>query len=138
MGPPRKDSPMKQLLLATALILAPVGAFTAFQMAFVGSAQADASLGDLSPLKAIVADVQKIAATGDFAAAASRITDFETAWDDDENGMRPLNPTAWGNVDDAADKALKSLRKGTPTADVVTPALAALMAALDDPSKPAN
>lgn len=129
---------MKQILLATALILAPVGAFTAFQLTFVGQAQADASLGDLSALKAIIADVQKIAATGDFKAAQTRITDFETLWDDDENGMRPLNPTAWGNVDDAADKALKSLRKGTPTADVVTPALASLMAVLNDPSKPAN
>ena len=125
---------MKQILLATALILAPVGAFTAFQVAFVGSAQADASLGDLSPMKAIIADVQKIAATGDFVAASTRITDWETAWDSAQAGMRPLNPDAWGNIDDASDKALKALRKGTPTADVVTPALAALMAALDNPT----
>lgn len=125
---------MKQILLACALILAPVGAFTAFQVAFVGSAQADAALGDLSPMKAIVADVQKIATTGDFAAASTRITDFETAWDDAEAGMRPLNPDAWGKIDDAADAALKSLRRGTPTADVVTPALAGLLAALDNPT----
>lgn len=129
---------MKQILLATALILVPVGAFTAFQVTFIGSAQADASLGDLTPLKTIIADVQKIAASGDFKGAETRITDFETLWDNDEAGMRPLNPTAWGNVDDAADKALKSLRRGTPTADIVTPALAALMAELNDPSKPAN
>jgi len=125
---------MKQILLATALILAPVGAFTAFEITFVGSVQADATLGDLSPMKAIVADVQKIAATGDFAAAATRITDWETAWDDAEAGMRPLNPDAWTKIDEASDAALKSLRKGTPTADVVTPGLAALMAALDNPT----
>jgi hypothetical protein len=125
---------MKQILLATALILAPVGAFTAFEMTFVGAAQADASLGDLSPMKAIIADVQKIVATGDMAAAAARITDFETAWDDAEAGMRPLNPDAWSKIDDAADKALKSLRKGTPTAEVVNPALTNLMAALDNPT----
>ena len=129
---------MKQFLLATALILAPVGAFTAFNIYFVGSVQADASLGDLSSMKAIVADVQKIALTGDFKAAQVRITDFETAWDDSEAGMRPLNPTAWGNIDAAraaaaADAALKSLRKGTPKATKVDPALAALMAALDNP-----
>ena len=129
---------MKQILLATALILAPVGAFTAFQMTFVGSAQADASLGDLSPMKVIIADVQKIAATGDFAAAATRITDFETMWDDNAAGMRTLNPAAWDNIDGAADKALKSVRASAPKADAVTPALAALMAALTDPSKPAN
>jgi hypothetical protein len=109
---------MKQILLATALILAPVGAFTAFEMTFVGAAQADASLGDLSPMKAIIADVQKIVATGDMAAAAARITDFETAWDDAEAGMRPLNPDAWSKIDDAADN----------------PALTNLMAALDNPT----
>lgn len=125
---------MKQILLATALILAPVGAFTAFQMTFVGSAQADASLGDLSSMKAIVADVQKIAATGDLAAAATRVTDWETAWDDAEAGMRPLNPDAWGKIDAASDATLKALRKGTPTADAVNSALAALMAALDNPT----
>ena len=128
---------MKQLLLAAALILAPVGVFTGFYMAFGTAAVADASLGDLSELKAIIADVQKIAAGGDLKAAAARITDFESLWDDDESGMRPLNPTEWGNIDDAADAALKSLRRGTPTVDVVTPALAALAAVLDDPSKPA-
>ena len=125
---------MKQILLATALIVAPVGAFTAFQVTFVGSAQADATLGDLSPMITIISDVQKIAATGDFAGAATRITDWETAWDDAETGMRPLNPTAWGNIDQASDGALKSLRRGTPTAAVVTPALAALMAALNNPT----
>ena len=123
---------MKQILLAAALILAPVGAFTAFQMTFVGAAQANASLGDLSPMIAIVSDVQKIAATGDFKAAAVRITDWETAWDDAEAGMRPLNPDSWGKIDHASDAALKSLRRGTPDAATVTPALAALLAALNN------
>ena len=125
---------MKQILLATALILAPVGAFTAFQVTFVGSAQANASLGDLSPMKAIIADVQKIAATGDFAGASTRITDWETAWVSAQAGMRPLNPDAWGKIDEASDAALKSLRKGTPSAATVTPALAALLAALNNPT----
>ena len=65
-------------------------------------------------MKAIVADVQKSAATGDFAAAATRITDWETDWqtvwqtvwetdwqtdsDDAEAGMRPLDPDAWGRL----------------------------------------
>lgn len=125
---------MKQILLATALILTPVGAFTAFQMTLVGSAQADASLGDLSPMIAIVTDVQKIATTGDFTAAATRITDWETAWDNAEAGMRPINADAWGKIDHASDGALKSLRKGTPTAATVTPALAGLLTALNNPT----
>lgn len=125
---------MKQILLAAALIMAPVGAFTAFNVYVVGSARADATLGDLSPMITIVEDVQKIAGTGDFKAAAARITDWETAWDDAEVGMRPMNPEAWGKIDAASDAALKSLRKGTPAAATVTPALANLLAALKNPT----
>lgn len=121
---------MKKILLATALMLAPVGAFTLAQLSFVGAAQAAASLGDLSPMIAIVTDVQTIAATGDFAKAAIRITDFETAWDDAQDKMQPLNPDAWNTVDAASDAALKSLRHGKPTTEKVTPALAALLTAL--------
>ena len=109
---------MKQIRLAVALIAAPIGAFTAFNVLFIGAAAA--SLGDLMPLKTIVADVQKIAAAGDFKAAEARVTDFETAWDDGETGMRLRNSTAWGNIDEAADKEMKSLRRGTPSVVVVT------------------
>ena len=53
-------------------------------------------------MKAIVADVQKSAATGNFAAAATCISDWETDWetasDDAEAGMRPLDPDAWGRL----------------------------------------
>ncbi len=124
---------MKQILLATALIAAPVGAFAAFQVTFVGSAQADASLGDLSPMIAIIADVQKIAATGDFATASTRMNDWESAWDASAAGMRPLNPAAWSNIDFASDAALDAVRAAKPTADSETPALAALMVALENP-----
>lgn len=126
---------MRQFLLATTLIIVPVAAFTAFQFYMApSSAQAEgASMGDMAPFITIVTDVQSIAATGDFAAAERRITDFETAWDDSESTMRPLNTNAWGTVDDAADAALSALRRGTPTADKVTETLTALMATLENP-----
>ena len=125
---------MKQILLATALVIAPVGAFTAFEMTFVGSAQADASLGDLSPMIKIITDVQKIAATGDFVAASARMKDWESAWDAAATGMRPLNPTSWGNIDHASDAALAAVRAPKPTAADVNPAVAALLAALNNPA----
>ena len=96
---------MRQFLLAVMLIAIPATAFAIFQI-FLATAPASvpaASLGDLSNLKTIVADVQKIAETGDLAAAKERIADFETAWDDAEATMRPLNEAGWGHVDDAAD-----------------------------------
>ena len=127
---------MKQFLLATVLIALPIGAFTAFQI-YTQSAPAvaaEASLGDLSPLKVIVADTESIVAKGDMVAAEKRITDFESLWDEDQATMQPLNKAAWGTVDDAADAAIHSLRSKAPDAAKVTAALAGLASALDNPS----
>lgn len=128
---------MKQILLALLLTAAPVAAFTGFQVYMLPhhAVAAEAkSLGDLTAMSTIVTDVTAIAATGDFVKAEARITDFETAWDDAEATLHPLNPEAWGIVDTAADHALKALRKGTPDAAKITETLAALTAALANPS----
>ena len=128
---------LKHVLLAIVLIAVPVAGFTGFQVYARTSVVADSGLGDLSPLKAIIADVQALAAKGDLAGAAKRITDWESAWDAGETAIRPLNKTYWSNIDDASDAALKALRAPKPSADEVTKTLAALMAALTDPSKSA-
>lgn len=125
---------MKKVLLATALLIAPLGAFSPAQFTFVGAAHAAASLGDLSSMIAIVTDVQKIAASGDFAAAATRITDFESAWDAEASAMRALNSDAWDKIDVASDAALDAVRAAKPTADTVMPALTALLDALNNPT----
>ena len=93
-----------------------------------------ASLGDLSNLKEIVGDVQSIAKTGDFVAAEKRITDFKSAWDEAASAMRPKNPAAWGNLDDAADAAIHALRAQAPDGARVRETVSALLAALDNPS----
>ena len=130
---------MKQLLLATALIVLPVGAFTAFNLYTSGPSVAAATaspvagLGDMSAFSGIVTDVQAIAAKGDLAAAKTRIKDFETAWDDQAATLRSLDGNAWGTIDDAADAALGALRAGTPNATSVDTTLAALQATLTSP-----
>lgn len=127
---------MKQFLLATVLIAVPVAAFSAYEAYLAPKADVTQSqtqgLGDLADFKAITADVQKIAATGDFSKAEKRATDFETEWDDKEKSLRPMDPAAWGNIDSAADAVFKSLRNGTPTADKVNTALADLQATLEN------
>lgn len=125
---------MKQFLLAAVLIIIPVAAFSTFEVYLAEAPATAATLGDLTSLKAIVGDVQAIAAKGDLTAAETRVTDFETAWDDAESTMRPLNAAAWGTVDEASDAALHALRAKAPDAAKVTTALAGLMAALNDPS----
>jgi hypothetical protein len=124
---------MKQFLLAAVLIAVPVAAFTAFNVFTAQASAPAASLGDLSPMRTIIADVQKIAASGDFTGAERRVTDFESAWDDAQPSMRPLNPDAWGNIDQAADTAFTALRSGSPQADKVDAALVTLLATLNDP-----
>ncbi len=96
-------------------------------------AHAASALGDLSGLKAIVTDVQAMVAAGDFAKASQRITDFETAWDNDEPTLKPMDKKAWHHVDDAADAALKALRAKKPDGSEVTSTLTALAAAIDNP-----
>lgn len=87
---------MKQILLATVLILVPVAAFTAAELWFAPApAAAAGSLGDLSAYQVIVTDTQRIIAAGDLAAAKARIADLETLWDDAEGDLRPADPAAW-------------------------------------------
>jgi hypothetical protein len=128
---------MKQILLALLLTAVPVTAFTGYQF-YMGPAPVQAaagkSLGDLTALSAIVADVTTITKSGDMVKAEKRITEFETAWDDAEATMHPLNAEAWGFVDSAADHALKALRAGTPDPAKVSETLLALTAALANPT----
>lgn len=129
---------MKQFLLALMLIAVPVAAFTGFEMRFAATpavAAGAASLGDLSKLKTIIADVQAIADKGDMVAAEKRIRDFENDWDVATKTLRGLNKEDWSHVDDASDAALSDLREAKPDAAKVKITLAALLAALNDPSK---
>ena len=127
---------MKQLLLATALIAVPVVGFTGFQV-YEARAMTNApaaSLGDLTSFAGIITDVQGIATKGDLAAAKTRIKDFEIAWDQNEKGLKPLDPTHWGMIDEAADGAFTAIRANAPDMAAVGETLAALQATLVDPA----
>jgi hypothetical protein len=131
---------MKQILLALFLIAVPVAGFSAFQIYFntAAAVAGTAALGDLSAMITAVKDTQAIADKGDLVAAEKRITDYETLWDDAEPTLRPMNKDAWSNVDSASDGALKALRSKAPDAAKIKATLAALLAALVDPSKTTN
>ena len=127
---------LKQILLAVALIALPVGMFSGYELYTThGAAAAQTGLGDLTTFKAIVADVEAMVDKGDIPGAAKRITDYETAWDQAETAIRPLNQTQWGNIDSANDAAFSTIRKSKPDPVAVKDALATLMATLNDPSK---
>lgn len=122
---------MRQFLLALVLIAAPVGLFAAgYHFLAPTSANATQGLGDMSKFIEIVADVQKIAATGDFAAAEKRVRDYESAWDQAETGLRPLDSAAWTAIDEANDAAFSALRAANPDSQTVTTTLSAVVDAL--------
>ena len=124
---------MKQILLATALIALPVAGFTVYNLyatPMTASAQVSAGIGDTSVFTTIITDVQAFADKGDIEAAKTRITDFEIAWDENAKGLRPMDPVTWGNIDGAADTAMKTVRAGTPDAAGIKVALEALQTSL--------
>ena len=94
------------------------------------AAVAAAGLGDTSAFTAIITDVQTAADKGDFAAAKTRITDFETGWDDKATALRAMDGATWNTVDGAADAALDAVRAATPDAAAIKATLAALQTSL--------
>lgn len=131
---------MKNLLLSVALIAVPVGVFAAVESvlphtpADTAQSQPAPTLGGLTRYQTIVADVQKISATGDLTAAEKRVTDFEALWDKEASDLRSKDRAAWNRIDTAADEAFAALRAKSPDASKVDATLAALSASLVDTS----
>ncbi|SDI18836.1 protein translocase subunit SecF [Pseudomonas panipatensis] len=93
------------------------------------------SLGDLSAFRGIAVDTRGLLEKGDLAAARKRITDLETAWDQAEESLKPLNTADWFSVDKSIDRALAQLRSGTPDPGASSAALDTLIAKLDSKSQ---
>jgi len=68
----------------------------------------------VTAFRTIVSDTLAKVQTGDQAGAVARITDLETAWDDAQNRLEPLDPTGWGFIDGKIDHALKAVRASAP------------------------
>ncbi|MFC9789452.1 hypothetical protein [Rhodococcus sp. NPDC127528] len=67
---------------------------------------------------------------GDQAGARARAKDLETAWDDGESTLRPMDKAAWHVLDDRIDGALSAVRAGKPDPATEVQALTILLAAL--------
>ncbi len=67
---------------------------------------------------------------GDQSGAKARITDLETAWDEDESNLKPMDEDAWGVIDRQIDSALKAVRTRNPDPATETQTLNELLSAL--------
>ena len=100
------------------------------------SVTADRPLGDLSSFRKITQDMQRLVQSGDLAGARARADDLETAWDNAQAVMQPMNPEKWTSMDDAIDAVLKKTRASSPSAADSGAALQSLLTIIDGLDKP--
>lgn len=91
-------------------------------------AQKGSELGDLSAFKKIAEDTLALVEKDQLADAKSKIKELETAWDDAESQMKPLNSEKWNSLDKSIDRALAQLRTAQPDQASSSAALKKLIA----------
>ena len=94
------------------------------------SATAKFPPADVTAFRTIVTDTLAKVQTGDQAGAVARITDLETAWDDAQDRLEPMDPTGWESLDRKIDNALKAVRSTSPDPAAEKQSLNELLSAL--------
>ena len=130
-----------QVVIVLALLVgASAGGYTLrrsqLQKQAQASVTADRPLGDLSSFRKIAQDMERLVQSGDLAGARTRADDLETAWDNAQAVMQPMNPEKWTTMDDAIDLVLKKTRASSPSAADSNAALQSLLAIIDGLDKP--
>jgi hypothetical protein len=84
----------------------------------------------MAKFRSIAQDTLAKVQVGDQTDATARVKDLETAWDDDEATLRPLDETTWTVLDGRIDSVLKAVRAHTPNQGTEKQTLTALLTAL--------
>ena len=102
----------------------------------IGQAEATQHVGSKFPAdsvqnyRTIAKDTLELVDSGDQAGAASRVTDLETAWDDDQGSLQPTDCQTWTFVDQQIDPVLSAVRASNPDTSSEDKALRALLVTL--------
>jgi uncharacterized membrane-anchored protein len=94
------------------------------------SATAKFPPAEVTKFRTIAADTLSKVQAGDQAGARARIKDLETAWDDDQSTLQPLDDSGWTVLDGQLDQVLKALRAGNPDPATETQTLTTLLTSL--------
>jgi uncharacterized membrane-anchored protein len=82
---------------------------------------------EIAKFRTITQDTLAKVQAGDQSSATARIKDLETAWDDDQATLEPMDETAWHVLDGQIDGVLKALRASKPDPATETQTLTALL-----------
>jgi uncharacterized membrane-anchored protein len=85
---------------------------------------------DVANFRTIAADSLAKVQAGDQTAATARIKDLETAWDDAQPTLQPMDAASWTVLDGQIDSVLKALRASKPDPASETQTLTTLLASL--------
>jgi uncharacterized membrane-anchored protein len=94
------------------------------------SATAKFPPAETATFRTITQDTLAKVQAGDQAGATARIKDLETAWDDDQPTLQPLDDTGWTVLDGQIDNVLKSVRASNPDPATETQTLTTLLTSL--------
>ncbi|MFD0078625.1 hypothetical protein ACFVIY_40255 [Streptomyces sp. NPDC127166] len=85
---------------------------------------------EIAKFRTITADTLAKVNSDDQQAANSRVTDLETAWDDDQSALEPKSEKAWSFLDGEIDQVLEALRAPHPDKATEVNALNTLLTSL--------
>ncbi|GGP87963.1 COG4705 family protein [Streptomyces melanogenes] len=85
---------------------------------------------EIAKFRTITADTLAKVNSGDQQAVTSRVSDLETAWDDDQSALEPKSEKAWSFLDGEIDQVLKALRAPHPDKATEVDALNTLLTSL--------
>jgi uncharacterized membrane-anchored protein len=84
----------------------------------------------VTTFRTITQDTLAKVQTGDQTGAVARVKDLETAWDEGQAALQPLNDTGWTVLDGQIDSVLTALRADNPDPATETHTLTALLTSL--------
>ena len=138
--PSQRTAPWQVVLALSAFLITVSAGYywrhAELQHQSIAPSSAISPLGDLSELRKISVATLNLVQKGDLAAATEHVRDLETAWDQGQSRLKPMNPAKWSVVDASIDHVLRQLRSQRPDAQQCKAALNSLITTLNSLDHP--
>ena len=90
---------------------------------------------ETAPFKDLAQATLKALSAGNKEEMVTKLTDLETAWDDQEKSLKPRDEATWTTIDKTLDKAISALRSSKYNEKKGEKALQSLQGLLDQATK---